>query len=68
MAMSTGCQTPGAQFHTHITNRMMTVSVDFGRELNLTEEEAKLLETNAHNQLELAIALTFAVNVIRNET
>jgi hypothetical protein len=56
MAMPTECQTPDAQFHTHITDENLTVSIDFGRRLNLSEEECVLLEANVHNALELVLA------------
>jgi len=56
MAMPTECQTPGAQFHTITSDEKLLVSVDFGRRLNLSEEEAVLLETNVHNALELVLA------------
>jgi hypothetical protein len=56
MAMRTVCQTPDAQFHTHITNESLSVTVDFGRSLNLDEGESLLLEANAHNAFELVLA------------
>jgi hypothetical protein len=56
MAVPTPCQTPGANFSTHITNRGMVIVVDFGRELTFDEAGAKLLEDNAHNSLEQNLA------------
>lgn len=56
MAMSTVCQTPGAQFHTHITGESLNVTVDFGRNLGLNEEQATLLGANVHNVLEMLLA------------
>ena len=56
MAVQTRCQTPGANFTTHITTRAVVSIVDFGRDLTLSEEEAKLLEDNIHNALELVLA------------
>lgn len=60
MANQTEGQTPGADFHTHITSKSLTVRVDFGEELDLSDEEAELLETNAHNAIELVVALAAA--------
>lgn len=59
MADSTVCQTPGAQFHIHITDTAIECSVDLPEPLSLTEEEAKLLEANLHNALELVLARYF---------
>lgn len=56
MAVSTGCQTPGAQFHTHIGSRSATVTVDFGRSISLTDAQAGELEANLHNAVELVLA------------
>lgn len=62
MAEATPCQTPGAFFHTVIhgvENTVVTVAVELPHNLNLTEDEAKLLETNIHNALELVLARYF---------
>ncbi len=56
MAMSTVCQTPGAQFKTHITRKKVVVEVNFGRSIKLGEEEAELLEANLHNVIEAVLA------------
>lgn len=60
MAVETVCQTPGAQFHTHISSDVIECKVNLPKALDLTEEEAKLLESNLHNALELVLARYFA--------
>jgi hypothetical protein len=59
MANQTVCQTPGAQFHIHVSEGFVDCKVDLPEPLKLTEEEAKLLETNLHNALELVLARYF---------
>lgn len=60
MATSTKCQTPGAQFHTHITGEKASVTIDFGKKIPLNEEEATLLEANLHNAVEQVMAKYYA--------
>lgn len=57
MANPTKCLTPGAIFTTRISPDRVTVSVRLpNEELRiLTEEEAIILETLIHNQMELAL-------------
>lgn len=59
MAMSTTCQTSGAQFHTSISSASVEIRVDLPFNLDLTEEQAKILEANLHNVLELVLAPHF---------
>jgi 8-oxo-dGTP pyrophosphatase MutT (NUDIX family) len=54
-AVETHCQTPGAQFHTTISDSNVGLSVDMPRPLNLNEVEATLLESNMHNAMELVL-------------
>jgi hypothetical protein len=56
MAMETRCQTPGATYKSRITEYGVTVAVRYGKKLDLTEQEAELLEQNIHNALELVLA------------
>lgn len=56
MAVATKCQTSGATFSTRITAGSLSVTVDFGRVLDLGEAEAAELEANAHNVLEMLLA------------
>jgi hypothetical protein len=59
MANSTKCQTPGAIFHTKITTRQISLSVDLPEHLELSEEQAEMLEANLHNAAELVLAPYF---------
>ena len=59
MAQETPCQTPGARFHSHISGQKIEVSVNLPQTLDLSEAEAKLLDTNLHNALELVLARYF---------
>jgi hypothetical protein len=62
MAMQTVCQTPDAQFHTKITNDYVSMKIDFGKVVPLTDEEATLLESNLHNAVELVLARYYIEN------
>jgi hypothetical protein len=57
MANPTKCLTSGANFTTHICPDRVSVSVQLpNKELKtLTEEEAVILETLIHNQMELVL-------------
>ena len=59
MALATACQTPGAVFGTEISGRTVTFSVTLPFDLELTDEEAALLEANGHNMLELLLSPLF---------
>lgn len=54
-ANSTACQTPDANFSIYINERSVSCEVDFPFDLNLTPEDAELLETNIHNAMELVL-------------
>jgi hypothetical protein len=56
MAIKTRCLTPGAMFETHIQEESLSVQVEFGRKIDLTEAEAEILDALVHNQLEMALA------------
>lgn len=60
MAIGTKCQTPGAQYHTHVHEDGAVVSVHFGQEFDISKEEAILLEKNIHNAMELVLAPLYA--------
>jgi ssDNA-binding Zn-finger/Zn-ribbon topoisomerase 1 len=53
-AQETKCQTPGAIYDTHINDKGVSVKVDLP--LDLSEDEAELLEANLHNAVELVLA------------
>lgn len=56
MADATPCQTPGAVYKTHIATGGFSLRVHYGRTIDLTADEAALLETNLHNAVELVLA------------
>lgn len=58
-AVKTECQTPDAQFNIEINDSKVSVEVELPMELDLTEDEAKLLEANIHNAMELVLAPYF---------
>lgn len=58
-AIKTECQTPGAVYQTDISEDSLTLVVKLPMELDLTEDEAKLLESNIHNAMELVLAPYF---------
>jgi len=61
MALATPCQTPGAQFTTHINSAgiMVGVEMPIDNPLDLTGEEAEMLEANLHNAVEQVLAKYF---------
>lgn len=59
MAIETPCQTPGTTFHTAIDRRGSWTAVELPFDLNLSEDDAKVLEANIHNALELVFAPFF---------
>lgn len=58
-AVKTPCQTPDAEFHIEIKDKKVSVEVELPMDLELTEKEAKLLEDNIHNAIELVLARYF---------
>ena len=58
-AVKTVCQTPDAVFHIEINDKKISVDIDLPMKLNLSEEDAKLLESNIHNAMELVLAPYF---------
>lgn len=59
MAVETECQTPGARFDTHIHETGFTVDFVYPGVLDLSEDQAELLDANIHNALELVLAPYF---------
>jgi len=61
MAIATPCQTPGAQFHTHVNSAGVMVAVEMpsDKSLDLTLEQAKVLEAHLHNAVEQVLAPYF---------
>lgn len=58
-AVKTECQTPEANYNIVINDDKISVEVELPMELELNEEEAKLLEANIHNAMELVLAPYF---------
>ncbi len=52
MAEKTKCLTSGAVFHTAISDKKVSISVDLPFVLDIDEEEAEILTRLLHNQLE----------------
>jgi|APSaa5957512535_1039671.scaffolds.fasta_scaffold24317_5 hypothetical protein len=59
MANETKCLTSGAVFHTKISKRSVSITVELPFELDVDEDEATILETLLHNQLELVLRSYF---------
>ena len=55
MAIETKCLTSGAIFHTFVGEREISARVELPFELEISEEEAQLLDALIHNQLELVL-------------
>lgn len=58
-AVKTKCQTPGVIFKTHIKEDKVDINLELPSSLELSKEEAELLEKNIHNALELVFAPYF---------
>ncbi len=59
-AVKTTCQTPDAKFKIDISDTEVSVNVSLPMSLDLSEAEAKLLEDNIHNAMELVLAKYFS--------
>jgi len=59
MANPTKCLTNGAVFHTKIEDFNIDTKVYLPFKLEISEEEAEVLETLIHNQLELVLRSYF---------
>ena len=57
--LKTVCQTPDAMFHIKIGSNNINCEVELPFDLDIDEKEAKLLETNIHNALELILSKYF---------
>lgn len=58
-AVRTECQTPEAKYNIEISDDKVSVQVELPMQLDLNEKEAKLLESNIHNAMELVLAPYF---------
>ena len=59
MALETRCLTPDANFTTFISPRTIASTVNLPFKLEISEEEAVILEKLIHNQLELVLRSYF---------
>ena len=59
MANPTKCLTSGAVFHIGINEAGITAKVDLPFKLDVSEEEAEIIEVLVHNQLELVLRSYF---------
>ena len=64
MANPTICLTSGAVFHTSINPNKISAEVDLPFNLDISEEEAEILDTLIHNALEIVLRPYF---IHRNE-
>ena len=55
VAQETKCLTSGAIFHTAINERILSVKVDLPFKLDISDEEASILERLLHNQIEVVL-------------
>lgn len=58
MAIKTICQVPG-QFTTKIEEKSVEVKVNLSQQLKLSKSQAKILDANLHNAIELVLAPHF---------
>jgi hypothetical protein len=58
-ALKTKCQTPETNYNINIQEDKIDISLNLPFDLELNESEAKLLEDNLHNAIELVLARYF---------
>jgi hypothetical protein len=58
-ALKTKYQTPDAVYNIDISDDKISVVVNLPMKLDITEKEAKILEANIHNALELVLKTYF---------
>lgn len=58
-ALKTECQTPEANYNIEINKKSVSVEVELPIELDLSEDEAKILEANIHNMMEVILSKYF---------
>jgi hypothetical protein len=62
-AVKTKCQTEGAIYNTDISENKIGIDIKIPFNMDLTKTEAKLLEDNIHNALELVLKPYFMKNL-----
>jgi hypothetical protein len=58
-ALSTPCQTPDMVYDINISDDKIDISLNMPFKLDIDEDEAKLLEKNLHNAIELVMKKYF---------
>ena len=58
-ALKTKCQTPDTVYNIDISDDKISVVVNLPMKLDITEKEAKILEANIHNAMELVLKTYF---------
>lgn len=58
-AVKTDCQTPETNYKIEIIDNKVNISIDLPKIIEFNEDDAKLLEKNLHNALELVLARYF---------
>ena len=67
MANQTKCLTDGAFYNIAITNMRVSATVELPFILDITEQEAEILETLIHNQLEALLRPYFILNEVKKQ-
>ena len=60
MALETKCLTPDTIFSTQIKPKSISLNVNLPFELDITKEEAEILERLIHNQIEITLRPYFS--------
>jgi len=63
MAYKTSCQTPDAVYSIALKTNSIEVSVKLPNKLSLTKKQAKLLEKNIHNVMEIVLSKYFVDSI-----
>jgi len=66
VSLETKCLTPSAIYRTAIVGDKVSVEVSLPFELDVTEEEAEILDRLMHNQLELVLRSYFLLDREKN--
>ena len=59
MALKTDCQISGTVFKTKINPNKINIEIDLPFDLEISEKEAKILEGNIHNVMEIVLKSYF---------
>ena len=58
-ALKTECQTPETKYNISINKDKVSVEIELPMELDISEDEAKILEANIHNMMEVILSKYF---------